>query len=671
MQQGPSRAGAPSKTQEAYDEDDRSSIASSIRSTHSRAASVDSTGLADEAPPPRLNTRRPAAEAAPLLREQDPPPAYSPRSPANETTPMVQIRPGHNLQRSYGTTGASAEPNVVSVPEPDHPAPQEEARRWRWWNFFRSGTNSRRRTPKIRRYCSRRTEIIIIVLAAIAFVSYCMWDQYSSLLNHHVSYILRLANTPKRCISANDISIQKSSRTQIAWPTCEHAEVKRSDEFRFSYGENVTFSEAVKTSDGFAPSEIKGKIHIRRGSPSMDGPVHVFVSMSSSTLTFLEHISLDRSIDGSGLEIKSDRAPIDGDSCTVINVLISIRESYDFENLRIDLDHLNIELGRDVDAFTAGNVALSTRHGTIESNLSPLRSRSVSLETATGPIKGKWSLLDLLSIKTQTGAIDVEVETPSPEDIDDEQHTETATLDVKSTTGNIDAEFESSWDNTPPPRRHYENSIDTVAGAIRGRLIHSSSTKLTSTSGDIDVSIVPCEVFSISQAEDSKDRSMIITETAFGLSNINVLPPVPYYSSHHSKHDSSPPDLSIMTRTDSSHKTVSGNMRLHYPLIWEGRLIATSLSGAFDVAGNNFTGIACDQAIGNEVCAVKGKGVDGSSLEVRTLTANGEVLISDNFVDASFCGHAYEEHMQPSNDRPCPAPHEKLSVGFESVRAVQ
>ena len=214
---------------------------------------------------------------------------------------------------------------------------------------------------------------------------------------------------------------------------------------------------------------------------------------------------------------------------------------------------------------------------------SPLNSRETRIDTHSGSVSGTYKLYDLLSVHTFSGSVQVSVapqaaaaSAPAP-----------ATLALGTTAGSIDVTY-------PPfgakvPARDYDTSVQTVSGSIHGSVVHGSKTSIRSRSGEVAIRILPFA------ADDYK--STLDTRTDMGSHDVTLLSPQKDPGTQ-------------MRRLESSHRTLSGSLRVEYPGEWEGELEGGTKSGSLNVGGKDVRIVERGTygPIGGWVKAVKGNG---------------------------------------------------------------
>jgi hypothetical protein len=222
-------------------------------------------------------------------------------------------------------------------------------------------------------------------------------------------------------------------------------------------------------------------------------------------------------------------------------------------------------------------------------------SRKTYINSNSGSISGSYGLYDVLSIRSTSGSISVDVD---PKEID-KDHPAPAVFSVHSNSGSVRVDF--PFAGADIPERDYHSNIISQDGSINGRYIHGSQTSLESQSASIDVSLLPYS------ADDYP--STLHTKSNSGSQKIDLLSP----------YDN--PGSSIK-RLSSTHSVSSGQLVLSYPDEWEGKLSGQTSSGSLNLRGNDLEIIEQGSRGGGKYVVAK-KG-DGESV-MKFNTQSGSV----------------------------------------------
>ncbi|EPS36092.1 hypothetical protein H072_10409 [Dactylellina haptotyla CBS 200.50] len=297
-----------------------------------------------------------------------------------------------------------------------------------------------------------------------------------------------------------------------------------------------------------------------------------------------------------------------------------------------------------------------------------LQAKNLLISTTTGNIRGVWGLADSGSFDSKSGNIDIGLMsiTSLP------KMGPTTELSITTISGDI-AIHSVSNDGTLHPFRkdlaNYATVVKTVSGDIIGQYLLGSFLSVQTVSGDIEADILP-----ISPAASGRDidhRITVHTDTKSGRTKMSFLEATDskvmteprsllrhravqhvfkwiedkkqklwqLYQKHCDDHKSNHHDLKAgkadvsETATDveplyvdpqdlglaslaffkASHTTVSGEVFMHYPAAFEGKIKATTLTGNIDIGGENVQIIRKERngAVGKVVEAVHGSESEG------------------------------------------------------------
>ncbi|KAI9789948.1 MAG: hypothetical protein M1835_001329, partial [Candelina submexicana] len=144
-------------------------------------------------------------------------------------------------------------------------------------------------------------------------------------------------------------------------------------------------------------------------------------------------------------------------------------------------------------------------------------SRETYISQTSNSINGLYSLLDLLSITTTSGSINVGV---SPQPIDS-SNPKPASLLINSQSGSIDANLPlaaGAGGGGGIPERDYRTEIQTRSGSINGNFLLGSRTVFETNSGSLDLAFLP--------VIPSSGRMEFRTRTSSGTQNIKIRSPL-------------------------------------------------------------------------------------------------------------------------------------------------
>jgi hypothetical protein len=222
------------------------------------------------------------------------------------------------------------------------------------------------------------------------------------------------------------------------------------------------------------------------------------------------------------------------------------------------------------------------------------------------------------------------------------------------------------------PPRQYGVDLYTMSGTVKGSVAFSHSCKVHTTSGNIDLTLLP--VYDKSQIQGGASTSNLQTSTTSGTTVVNVMdalwkdvqtgsyvappaPPAPApgtvnvtpigaedpYSFLGDKETPPAPEeeaaapeqqpaavsAPAIRVLSSKHTTTSAAIRLNYPATWEGGIDADSLTGKISVSGKGVEIIRRDDEFpGYKEHVVARKGQDGVGGNIKCHTTSGKVSVA-------------------------------------------
>lgn len=394
----------------------------------------------------------------------------------------------------------------------------------------------------------------------------------------------------------------------------------------------------------------------------------------------------------------------------------AVLEKLDIQTIHLDIklmDNLSLKVSQAtnlasvVGSITAASSGSYSHDEKLIDTGSPatfnLDSRKIEVETISASIRGSWPLYDYLGIRTTSGTIKVSIE---PKEVDKET-LNPAALYLKSLSGDIEFRepifaateaFSASHslahdqagytqaEATVPPR-DYRVEVHSTSGHLKGSVAFSSTALIKSTSGGINVDMLP--VLDSSLAESGGKNIYLKTTTTSGTTDITVLDPLwfngiegiyvdlpsapsppappsppsppsapsrpagvpgaegedqPDYSSIGKIGNDDPyssisgrekevqeqaEDVSALRCLYSEHITTSADIRLQYPASWEGDIALETMSGSLSVYGKDVRIVKSRNdwgGIGKGLFARKGDG-GGSEVSAKATSGNVKILV--------------------------------------------
>lgn len=388
----------------------------------------------------------------------------------------------------------------------------------------------------------------------------------------------------------------------IRWPAKCGKEYKvKTEEYDFQKPSELHLQEAIHQLDG-SYKRVAGWIHIAQG-PAEQAPGTIQARMSYAVSPTVDVNSVKYSFSATGFTIGDPSFPdgfdglTRGSACLGMSLVLYIAPGAVLDTLNVASTHMGMQVHSGVDFSVTGSTSVSLTTGTLEVDASNFISREIHLKTISGSISGKYSLADLVSVKTRSGSVNINVE---PQAITEKEE-KPGKFTVETHSGSIRVDFSRKR----IPDRDYQTFINTTVGSVDGTFIHGSRTEIHSIAGMVLADLLPFKSGDV--------QSEIYTRTHSGQMNITVR--APYQAKG-----------SPMNGLISTHKSSSGGLDLVYPEEWTGYVDGTSLSGALHLQGQALELTDENDEPGkNHVEAKKGAGK--SVLSFDTISGNCEIKI--------------------------------------------
>ena len=353
--------------------------------------------------------------------------------------------------------------------------------------------------------------------------------------------------------------------------SCDLTVQSHSLEFDFTDRRNFTFLEMMESS-GYVGGAIEGKIHILPATSSQQSDIRLRIFYATSDSWRVVSSDVTRTDDSLNLQLPilepvSEHAA-SSKPCMGVWIRIELRSGVVLEDWEIATGNLDIQI--DDGLFTRfGQEALSHIQLTGSSVFSAVRgsiagywsSRRTEIETISGSIRGSFALRDLLSVKSQSGSIDIEVQ-PRPED---SKHPSPAEFTSHSSSGSIKVQFPTTGDI---PIRNYRTRIETSSASVHGQYILGSLFSYHTQSGSVNADLLPIIT--------GTETSVLFTDTKSASQTWAILPPYAY-----------PGNRFADSHLDHKFTSSSGSLKLVYPNEWEGWIEGDTMSGSIDIRGKD------------------------------------------------------------------------------------
>ncbi|KAF2703329.1 hypothetical protein K504DRAFT_508233 [Pleomassaria siparia CBS 279.74] len=451
-----------------------------------------------------------------------------------------------------------------------------------------------RRRRSFREHCSRKRMlkwigaiIFLIIFAAIV----------AAITNRGNKVTVAPIKIPAQPITSST----PAKSYPIRWPArCGKNYNSKTEEFTYGTLSDFSVNENVRQVDG-PYKRVSGWIHVAQA-PSDQAAGTIVAKMSYAVSDSVDMNRVKYSSLANGLTIGEawtagnvDGVQAGSTACLGISVVLYMATGAKLENFNVASVHLGMQIHAGVKFSVTNSTTISLTTGTLDA--SNIDSRETRLETISGSISGKYDLLDLLSVKTTSGSVNINVE---PKEADNGV-VKPAIFTATSTAGSIRADFERK----NIPERDYQTSIETTVGSVDGTFIHGSKTSMETVAGAIKVDIMPFK--------SGDYPSTLTTSSNSGETKIKLV--APYKSTG-----------SVMSGLTAKHKSISGAMNLTYPQEWEGHLEGDSVDGALHLQGKDLELIRQEEKPGsNKVEAKKGSGK--SSMVFSTVSGGCDVQV--------------------------------------------
>jgi hypothetical protein len=384
----------------------------------------------------------------------------------------------------------------------------------------------------------------------------------------------------------------------IRWPAfCGKEYNVKVEEYDFGSAKDLNIQEAVHQMDD-SYKKVYGWIHVVRAPANQaPGTIQARFSYAASPSVNLE--SVKRSPTANGLII-GDPTYADGfdgvhkgTNCLGMSLVVYVSPGFEMETLNVVSNHMGMQIHYGIDFSVTNSTRISLTKGTLDA--AAFNSRETHLKTISGSISGLYSLLDLITVTSKSGSVNIEIEPMAAT----ASSSPSAIFMVDAHSSSVRTDFKRKR----IPERDYQVYINTTVGSVDATLIHGSRTEINSVAGAVTADLVPYK--------SGDYASTMNTNTQSGQTKVTLRTPY--------KAKGVP-----MTGLTSVHQTTSGALLVTYPQEWIGHVNGTSLNGALNLEGKDLELLGeNDKPQNNHVEAKKGN--DGGKMDF--ITESGECKI--------------------------------------------
>ncbi|KAF2432023.1 hypothetical protein EJ08DRAFT_659376 [Tothia fuscella] len=381
----------------------------------------------------------------------------------------------------------------------------------------------------------------------------------------------------------------------LAWVGLLYFSRQGTKKYEIQHLESFKFTDLLTDDSNFWTTT--STIHVLSGPQDQKPDLAIKFSSTSPLLNLEEDVT--SSFSGKSLSLQQSQFGIRSWSlpkvpCLAADIALYFRPGLTLTNFEISSASLTVFMSSALSVDNTTEISLKSGGLTAQPFI---KSRKTYIDSKSNSISGTCPLYDLLSIRSQSGSISINVE---PQKVDKE-HPEPAVLIVQSKSGSVNINFPSIGGEIPV--RDYQTTIVTTGGSIQGRYIHGTRTLIETQSARIDVSIVPLAA--------NSSASTLSTKSQSGSQSIRLLSP-------HLDPGTS------MNRLSSTHTALSGKLELSYPDEWEGRVAGQTKSGSLSVHGSGLSIIEQGSRGGGKYIVAK-KGEGDSVIRLKTLSGSADV----------------------------------------------
>lgn len=299
-----------------------------------------------------------------------------------------------------------------------------------------------------------------------------------------------------------------------------------------------------------------GKVEVRNAVQNIGSYIQVDVEIRSSDVR-LTSSELRVEKDDSTMVIKTPKQmPVGADSdraavppCVNISAVISIAPGAKLENFGLDSETLSVIFHPGLEYAESRVVETKSQFKTMSTY-----SRETIIDVSSASVTGSFPLYDLLSIHTNSGSININVD---PKNASTE-NVKPAVLRVTSNSGSVRANTATN----SVPNRDYQTSMSSSSGSIDAAILHGLRTSLRSINGRVTADVYPYG--------HNDSRTDVEAHCTSGSMDITL-------------HSSLSHPTAPLKKLYAYYRGISGSLTLFYPAQWQGTVEGTTASGGIDL----------------------------------------------------------------------------------------
>ena len=341
------------------------------------------------------------------------------------------------------------------------------------------------------------------------------------------------------------------------------------ESWTFSNLNNFTLHNLVTPRGASRRESFKSTFAVLRAEQKDDLVVHFSFKVSAQEL--LDELKVEKDDDSLIITYPTtDGGPRPQNECIETHMEMHVRRGLNLKDLDIKYLIGEFTIPEPLE-LTVENASIYLALASLHANQFDGRKTNITL--GAGSVTGTFALLDELFIATRLGSINAIID-PKPAD---PSAVRPADFRAKSEFGMLDINFfpsviEPGGVELPP--RDYRTVVTSHAGAIAGRYLHGSATRLETDFGSVDVALLPVAV----PGRGDGDETVLATRTRRGRVAVALLDP----ASASGADGGAAPALSGL---QSDHSSRMGAVSVRYPAAWQGAVEGASRIGHVAMAG--------------------------------------------------------------------------------------